>query len=75
MAQTKTLQTCSSVALPLLSVCKAEIREVKSMQFVINMMAILTVMVLSFQLSLLLSRGLLSLMILSMQRWESRVRK
>lgn len=42
------------------------------MEFVINSTAILTVMLLSFQFSLLLGRGLLSLMLFSMQRRQPR---
>jgi hypothetical protein len=45
------------------------------MQFVVNTTAVLVVMLISFQLSLFLSRGLLSLMLLSMHRLGSRIRK
>lgn len=44
------------------------------MQFLGNTVMILTIAFLSFEFSLLLSRGLLSLMLHSMQRLESRVK-
>lgn len=44
------------------------------MQFVSNTVMILTIAFLSFEFSFLLSRGLLSLMLHSMQRLESRVK-
>jgi hypothetical protein len=47
---------------------------VMPMQYVINAMAILTVMLVSLQMSLVISRGLLSLVLLSMRRWQSRDR-
>ena len=61
-------------------VARAQVSEVldyeaNAMQFLINTMAVLTVMLVSFQFSLVLSRGLLSLMLRSMHRWESRIRK
>jgi len=44
------------------------------MQFLSNTVLILTIAFLSFEFSFLLSRGLLSLMLHSMQRLESRVK-
>ena len=44
------------------------------MQFLSNTVTILTIAFLSFEFSFLLSRGLLSLMLHSMQRMESRVK-
>jgi hypothetical protein len=44
------------------------------MQFLSNTVMILTITFLSFEFSFLLSRGLLSLMLHSMQRLESRVK-
>ena len=44
------------------------------MQFLSNTVMILTITFLSFEFSFLLSRGLLSLMLHSMQRSESRVK-
>ena len=45
-----------------------------AMQFLGNTVMILTIAFLSFEFSFLLSRGLLSLMLHSMQRLESRVK-
>jgi hypothetical protein len=45
------------------------------MQFLINTTAVLVVMLMSFQFTLFLSRGLLSLMLLSMHRLGSRIRQ
>ena len=73
--ENKALAPLLNVAFPLLSATVIEVRDLEAaMQFLSNTVMIVTIALLSFEFSFLLSRGLLSLVLHSLQRLESRVK-